>query len=296
MPNMNGLKSSVTKKARELGLSDIRFADANRLLPPSTENAPSLANLLPGARSLIVLFMGYSPIKPAPAGHMPLSPYYVASHRSYHAAKALNEYIRSLGCSSVHVPSLPAKSAALLTGGFIGDNGFYYHPKLGSLVCIQTLLTDAEFSADAPEAGAGCLHCGACAANCPSGAEGQNGSCLRRYMNALVPEPLRGGVHQLLGCEKCQTVCPLNESEAEEPCSFPLDTLLNGSAMPALKNIAGPNMARPMRVASQAALYAAATNQSRFVPQLKRLAQSGTEPAAAHAAWALMRLQNEVKP
>ena len=66
--------------------------------------------------------------------------------------------------------------------------------------------------------------------------------------------------------------------------------------MPELKKLAGPNMARPMRVASQAALYAAATGQSRVVPQLIVLAQSGIEPAATHAAWALETLNSEVKP
>lgn len=296
MPYMNALKSCLTDRARALGLSDIRIAQAGESLLRSSGEPVSAHDLLPGARSLVVLFLHYRPIKPAPAGHMPLSPYYVASHRSYHAAKALNEYIQSLGFSSVHAPSLPARAAALRTGGFIGGNGFYYHPTLGSLVCIQTLLTDAELPLDEPQAGTGCLHCASCAAGCPSSGLGQPSSCLRRHMNALVPEALRGDVCQLLGCEKCQTACPLNRFEAAEPLSFPIESLLSGSAMPQLKQLAGPNMARPMRVASQAALYAAATRQHQLIPQLRTLAQSGTEPAAAHAAWALERLQNEVKP
>jgi epoxyqueuosine reductase QueG len=292
---MNELKKSIIQEAHTLGLSDIRCTDADKKLPHSSGNPVSPADLLPGAHSLIVLFKAYCPTKPAPAGHMPLSPYYVASHSSYHAARSLNDYIQNLGYSSALMPSLPAKAAALRTGGFIGDNGFYYHPKLGSLICIQTLLTDAELSPDEPEAGNSCLHCGACAAGCPSGAFEKEGSCLRRHMNALVPEPIRCDIFQLLGCEKCQTVCPLNHSEAIEPCSFPLEALLSGSAMPELKNLAGPNMARPMRVKSQAALYSAATGQRQLIPQLTALAQSGIEPAATHAAWALSQLQNEVK-
>jgi epoxyqueuosine reductase QueG len=292
---MKELKKSIIQKAHKLGLSDIRCSVADEKLPHSSENTVSPTNLLPGARSLIVLFKAYHPIKPAPAGHMPLSPYYVASHSSYHAARSLNDYIQSLGYSSALVPSLPAKAAALRTGGFIGDNGFYHHPKLGSLICIQILLTDAELPPDEPEAGTGCLHCGACADGCPSGAFKKEGTCLRRHMNAMVPEPIRGDIFQLLGCEKCQTACPLNHSEAVESCSFPLEALLSGSAMPELKNLAGPNMARPMRVKSQAALYAAATGQRQLIPQLTALAQSGMEPAATHAAWALSQLQNEVK-
>lgn len=294
MPYMNELKNRVKQQALSLGLSDIRFADASGCSIHGTENAVEAHALLPVARSLIVLFMGYRPVKPPPPGRMALSAYYVASHRSYHAARSLNDYIISLGFSCALVPSLPAKAAALRTGGFMGDNGFYYHPTLGSLVCIQTLLTDAVLSPDEPEAGTGCLHCGACAAGCPSNALGQGKDCLRRHMNALVPLPLRSDVYQLLGCEKCQTVCPHNRLEAEEPLSFALESLLDGSAMPQLKQLAGPNMARPMRVASQAALYAAAHGQHQVVPQLQALAKSGAEPAAAHASWALECLNEEV--
>ena len=109
-------------------------------------------------------------------------------------------------------------------------------------------------------------------------------------MSGLVPEPLRGDVYQLLGCEKCQTACPLNRFEPEEPVSYPLVELLSGSALPQLRQLVGPNMARLMRVKAQAALYAANTGQKEALPELSKLMDCGAEPAAAHAAWALMRL------
>jgi epoxyqueuosine reductase QueG len=120
-------------------------------------------------------------------------------------------------------------------------------------------------------------------------------NCLRSHLNGLVPENLRSDVYQLFGCEKCQTACPLNRVDAGEPHSFLLDALLSGSALPDLKRLTGPNMARRMRVASQAALFAANTGQRQLVPQLAQLAESGNDPVGTHAAWALGRLNSEVK-
>ena len=309
MPHMEELKQQVSRQARVLGLSDIRFADARGSLSHVGGSPVALSGVMPDARSLIVLFTAYRPCRPAPTGHMALSPYYPASHLAYNAARALTGYLNSLGAKAVHATSLPAKAAALRTGGFIGENGFYYHSMLGSLVCIQTILTDVPFPPDAPETGGGCRHCGACRRACPSNAAGEANRCLRRHLNGLVPEPLRGDVYQLLGCEKCQTSCPLNRFEPEEPVSFPLESLLDGSALPELKRLVGPNMARLMRIKAQAALYAANTGQYQFMPQLAELAGCEshpkkpalfggpvTEPVATHAAWAVNRLQSEVKP
>ena len=293
---MEELKQQVIREAQTLGLSDIRFTDAEGTLSHGGGKPVALQDVMPGARSLIVLFAAYRPVKPAPRGHMALSPYYPASHLAYTAARSLTEFLRSRGIRTLHATSLPAKAAALRTGGFLGDNGFYFHSRFGSLVCIQTLLTDAPFPPDEPEQGGGCLHCGQCAKSCPSGAVGSIDNCLRRYMSGLVPEPLRGDVYQLLGCEKCQTACPLNRFEPEEPVSYPLVELLSGSALPQLRQLVGPNMARLMRVKAQAALYAANTGQKEALPELSKLIDSGAEPAAAHAAWARSRLTSEDVP
>ncbi|NLT98526.1 MAG: epoxyqueuosine reductase [Christensenellaceae bacterium] len=293
---MEELKQQVIRKAQMLGLSDIRFTVAEGTLSHAGGKPVALQDVMPGARSLIVLFAAYRPVKPAPPGHMAVSPYYPASHRAYTAARALTGFLRSRSVQALHATSLPAKAAALRTGGVIGDNGFFFHPRFGSLVCIQTLLTDAPFSPDEPERGCGCLHCGRCAKACPSGAVGKIDRCLRRHLSGLVPEPLRGDVYQLLGCEKCQTACPYNRFEPEEPVSFPLEALLSGSALPQLKQLVGPNMARLMRVKAQAALYAANTGYKESLPELSKLMSSGADPAAAHAAWALSRLKSEDTP
>ncbi len=284
-------KEQLAAFARSLGFADIRFASADDL--PEKKGLEQPRELLPGATCIVVLFAPYRPALPPEPGRMALSAYYIASHKSYHAARSVTAYLQQQGAQALHTDALSAKGAALRTGGFFGDNGFYYHTDFGSYVCIQTVLTDAFEPDEAPKETDGCLHCGACTAACPSRAVGDIESCLRYHSNGLVPEALRGDVYQLLGCEKCQSACPLNDTAGSEPISFALDELLGGNATKTLRDLAGPNMARRGRIISQAALYAAATAQTQLLARLKQLAENEAEPIAAHARWAVERLNGE---
>lgn len=281
-------KKQLGAVAQSLGFADIRYASAADL--PDKKGLQQPQALLPGAACIVVLFAPYHPALPSEPGSMALSAYYIASNRSYHAARAVAEYLQQQGAKSLHTDAVSAKSAALRTGGFLGDNGFYYHPVLGSHSCIQTVLTDAFEPEEALAQEGGCLHCGACAAACPSHAVGDIEGCLRYHSNGLVPEALRGDVYQLLGCERCQDACPLNNTQRSRPVSFTLKELLGGNATKTLRELAGPNMARRGRILSQTALYAAVTKQYELRSLLKQLAENEAEPVAAHARWAIERL------
>ena len=109
----------------------------------------------------------------------------------------------------------------------------------------------------------------------------------------MSPEALRGDVYQILGCEKCQSACPLNPPGLSEAHIFALEDLLSGKATAAVRDLAGSNYVRPGRLASQAALYAAATNQRQLLPQLLALSQNAAEPVRTHARWAYEKLGGE---
>ncbi len=284
-------KEQLTAFAKPLGFADIRFASADDMPDKSGREQPR--TVLRSTACIVVLFAPYRPSSPPEPGSMALSAYYIASHRSYHAARAVTDYLQQHGAQALHTDAVSAKGAALRTGGFLGDNGFYYHPDLGSYVCIQTVLTDAFEPDEAILETGSCLHCGACAAACPSQAVGDIERCLRYHMNGLVPETLRGDVYQLLGCEKCQSACPLNDAARSEPVCFALEQLLKGDATKALRELAGPNMARRGRIISQAALYAAAAEQLEQVSLLKQLAENEDDLIATHARWAIGRLNGE---
>ena len=285
---MDTAKTAAAKAAFALGFDDVRFAGLEQIadLQKSWASAHN-------ASCVAVLFKAYEPCTAPPPGHMALSAYYTASHFAYHAARAFAAYLCARGGSALHTTALPAKKAAMLTGGFMGDNGFYHHTSLGSLVCIQTVITDA-FAPDAPEPiDKSCLHCGACMDACPSGAVGDLEGCLRRHFGGLVPEPLRADVYQLLGCERCQTACPQNPQGTSAPISFSLDSLLDGSEINKLRDVAGAGMARKNRILSQAALYADNTDQKALADKLLNLSQTAPEPVRTHAQWAYEKLIGE---
>ena len=274
---MRSINDELKSKSAELGADDIAFVTSdNEKLP-----------------CVIVLFFRYCGTYEPNPGTMALSPYYIASNRGYHAAKKLEQYIHEAGFSAKHDTMLNSKEYALKCGGFIGNNGFYYHKDFGSLVSIQTILTDAAQPQPRSSTAQGCLKCGACEAACPSAAVGNITECLRYHSNLAVPEHLRSGLYQLLGCELCQTACPLNSKTRRLPVQFKTEELLSGQHIQELQELAGKNMARKQRIISQAALYSANTMQNDTVQQLKELSKSAPNPVNEHAAWALERLEEK---
>lgn len=284
-------KQQIWQAAQSFGADDVRFTGTDDFDAPF--KAPSPHGLLPEAKSIIVLFARYTPAAPAPKGRMGLSAYYIASHRLYIAARKLTDWLIKRGSKALHAKALPAKATALRTGGFLGDNGFYYHPDFGSFVAIQTVLTDAAAPGRTPQTQETCLHCGECAAACPSSAVGSLQNCLRYHLYDTVPEDMRGDVYQLLGCEKCQSACPLNIHASSLPISYPVEELLEGKHLTELKTLAGTNFVRKQRILSQAALYAAGTGAAYLADTLQQLTGTVPQPVKGHAAWALKQLKQK---
>lgn len=286
---MGVTNSEIIEYAKSLGFDDIRFAAAQGSVRAPGGDTVYLESLLEGAKTLIVLFAGYLPALKARQGYIALSPYYIASNFAYNAAKRLVDFIEERGSRAVRLTSISARAAALRTGGFIGENGFYYHDRLGSYTCIQTILADCcepeEYKTEKK-----CLHCGKCRGGCPSNTVGEINGCVRQHMHGVVPEALRGGVYQLFGCEKCQDACPLNSKEKSAPHELSVESLLNGECTKELKDVAGPNMARSRRIISQAALYAANSKAYHLAGRLKELSQTAEEPVKTHALWAYNEL------
>ncbi len=280
----------IRERSIALGITDIRFAPADDMITVKGECLPA-ASLVSAASCIIVLFMAYLPAKAASNGNIALSPYYIASNMAYGAAKALTAFIRESGAQALHTASISAKAAALGTGGFIGDNGFYYHDAFGSHVCIQTIISSAGQPEEYGHKRGECLHCGACKQHCA--AVDNLDFCVRAHMHGVVPQALREGVYQLLGCERCQSVCPLNTKETSRPFEFSVKELLCGGYKYKLKELAGANMARTQRVLSQAALYAGAANMRELTEELRRLAETADDPVKTHALWAHKKLTGD---
>ena len=290
------VKDEFISRAFSMGVTDVRFVSAEGSLAFSETSRVNIGTQLKGASCIIILFTRYLPADAAPEGFMPLSAYYVASNTGYHAAKALSQWLCTQGAAALHDKDLPARAAALRGGGFIGDNGFYYHDQLGSLVAIHTILTDAFPPDDYAPGLNRCTHCGVCANACPSNATADLTRCLRKHINHDIPDALRGDVYQILGCERCQSVCPLNPSGKSKAHIYALEALISGEATDAVRALAGSNFVRSGRLKSQAALYAAATGQKKMLPQLLALSQNAEEPVRTHARWAYEKLAGGTTP
>jgi epoxyqueuosine reductase QueG len=299
------MKDKIVEFARNIGFDDIRFAPAVALeRPPSTgPEADRLVydprEIMPEALSVIVLFLRYSPAAKSGGGWMNVSEYNRASNRAYHMARETVDFLLENGAKARLETRLYAKGTALLTGGFAGRNGLYYHETFGSLVAIQTVLTDIALKEEYGSAEAPCGSCGACVKACPTGAvSAERGldaaKCLRRYMGGVVPEEMREGLYQLFGCEICQAVCPVNAAAPARGICYRTSELIGGEHVQELKEEAGGNVARSGRIVAQALLYAGTCGDRALLPAIEKLLDSESEPVREHAAWALKRLKGEL--
>lgn len=227
--------------------------------------------------SILVLFSRYRPAAQSEKGRIRVSAYYVASNEAYAKAGALADALCAIGIPALRDSALPAQSTALLAGGSIGRNGFYYHPVFGSLVHIQTVRLGIKAEGNGPlKPGNVCRDCGACMRACPTGAVGDGGvdvsKCLRSRMDKGVPDEMKPFIYQLLGCEKCQSACPINRN-AGTAADFDLAATVRGETLGDLKALVGSNMARLVRIVNQAVIVAANQNYGDISPDVDAIAK-----------------------
>ena len=190
--------------------------------------------LVPGARSVIYLAVGYAPDPARPRPRLGIARF--ARGRDYH--KVLKQRCHRLmdRVREVHgdfvgrafVDSAPVleRSAARAAGlGVIGWNGFLIVRALGSYVCLCEIVSDLPLAPDPPADGT-CRQCGACLRACPTGALDEAGLDARLCISYLTIEhdgPIDPALRpqmgrRLAGCDRCQVVCPHN---ADVPAGAP---------------------------------------------------------------------------
>jgi epoxyqueuosine reductase len=118
---------------------------------------------------------------------------------------------------------VPVKLLAVRSGlAEYGRNNITYIEGLGSFFRLTAFVTDAplvETEWIRPRLAAPCEHCSACRARCPTGAIGSDRVLLRaekcltfhNESDAPFPEWIDPAWHHcLIGCMRCQVVCPMN--------------------------------------------------------------------------------------
>lgn len=267
-PQSITLDSSLVKRlAREVGFHDCGIAVATPLqaerqglqrwladgeqadmhyMERHVEMRHDPALLVPGARSVVSLLLGYKPSRQMHGGNR-VAMY--AYSEDYHTRIkqmlfALIEAIRR------HYPGFEAKACvdtvpiadkhwAVRAGlGWIGHNTLFVSPRLGSLCNIAELVTPSACDAYDHAMENRCGDCRRCVDACLNGAlhtdMAGEGWCLdARRCTAYHTienraERLPGDLHRggyAFGCDRCQLACPYND---RAPVSIEVDDTLLG--------------------------------------------------------------------
>jgi epoxyqueuosine reductase len=289
------------------------------------------AELLPGARSLVVVGVSYRTDEPRTDTPLTgrLARYAWGSDYHDELTSRLKQLATFLGeragrpvRSRVFVDSGPLveRDAAVRAGlGFRGKNTNLLTP-IGSYVFLGALLTDVALDFDAPVA-KDCGSCRLCLDACPTGALDEPYHLAAERCIAYLTIEHRGPIAAELrprmgdwvfGCDICQEVCPYNASVRGKPRGWPaFEPRPAIGTSPDLRQLLGLDddgfrqtfrrspikRAKRRGLARNAAIALGNSGDEAAVPALTRAVAHDPEPLVRDAAaWALDRLAGPEEP
>ena len=277
--------------------------------------------VLPGARSVVVLAMNYwndERRMTNDGAHGRIAQY--AWGDDYHDViekklRALDEWLTARGgrqrCYVDTGPVLERDLAAVAGAGWQGKSTMLIHPKLGTWFFLAEILTTLDFEPDAPM-GDHCGKCTRCIDACPTGAiTAPRQLDARRCISYLtienkgaIPEEFREAMgDRIYGCDDCLTACPWNRfAQASRETSFAAREYVHGWALRdflALDDDAFRQLFRksPIKRIKRrgflrnvcVALGNIGTPED--LPALEKAAQDPEPLIAEHAQWAVARIR-----
>jgi epoxyqueuosine reductase len=209
------------------------YAGAMEYLERTAHLRVNPAELLPDARSAVVVGLNYAPAE------LPDTDYRIARYAlgdDYHQViraklETLLSAIQAVAPEAqgrICVDSAPVleRDLAWLAGlGWYGKNTCLINTHRGSYFFLGVLLLTLELEYDTPAEG-GCGTCRLCLNACPTGALTEPYtldarkciSYLTIELRESIPESYRAPMGEwLFGCDICQEVCPFNRPRAHQP-------------------------------------------------------------------------------
>lgn len=185
--------------------------------------------LLPEAKTMIMVLMNYYPAQWQPIGQPRIASYAYGDDYHYVVRKRLTLLAEKISASRFgkgHSYRVFADSAPVMERfwaqraglGWIGKSGMLVNQRLGTYTFIGTLITSLQFDSDTPQPNR-CGRCHACLDACPTAAIVADGQIdARRCLSYLTiehkgdipPEFVAPAGDRLYGCDRCMSVCPWN--------------------------------------------------------------------------------------
>jgi epoxyqueuosine reductase len=191
------------------------------------------AQLLDGAKSVVVVALSYKPHQENAVSGSPTTPMgkvaQYAQHEDYHPF--MKSLLRELAGFMEHaagrkheykicVDSAPVAEKALAARaglGFIGRHHLLIHPQLGPQILLGELVTTLGLQPDGPGEQK-CRDCHACVKACPTGTLQADGlldarRCISyRTQYESEGDPVRDTGGWVFGCDECLLACPFSRS------------------------------------------------------------------------------------
>jgi epoxyqueuosine reductase QueG len=229
--------------------------------------------------------------------------YYPASNRAYHAMKRLLAALKEQGIRAERAETPYREQLASYGIGSRMDNQLLYLEPYGTYFNLQgamlALPEPVEYEPKR-EPKTVCDHCGRCKAVCFGAIKGDFAfdwtRCEHAYLEGdPMPKDAMKWLPSLLGCMRCQTVCPKNPKETvpvPEEIRRVLDpvAILKGNRKEAGELI-GKNLAAPKRLLRQAIVLAANRNRTDALPYLLKRRETDGDRFGAELDYAISLLQ-----
>ena len=181
--------------------------------------------LLPEAKSIIMVLMNYYPRRWQPADKPQIAAYAYGNDYHHIVKSKLSQLAEEINKVAPHSYAVFCDSAPVLERywasraglGWIGRNGMLVNPRLGTFTFIGTLITSLDLEPN-KEMGNRCGTCRRCVDACPTNAILNKTIDARRCLSYQTIEK-RGDIdnelievaeNTLYGCDRCQLACPWN--------------------------------------------------------------------------------------
>ena len=296
----------LTKAAKNHGFDEAHLLPGLFVKNASDFGLYDLWNVMPQAKSVLLLIKKHRPFKPFPKGIMAVHSHYPTYQEAYQLQKSLVDKLNSMGIIAKSADMLPLKNYAEAAGMARLKNSLMYHEDYGSYFVLQAIAVEEEVEFEPKTQNDFCKDCTKCIDACPTEAIGEDGrvdqsKCIRNHVpvKTFIPGKMRKMAKTgYIGCGICQAVCPLNKgitpvtppkrlSEALN-ISGMLDIKSDNQPLKQLQQLIGKNEARPGRAIATACMIAGNTRDRKYKPCLEEILMHYINPLArGYAAWAL---------